>query len=232
MPLRIVPGGLALVVSVGLAVATPRSLEPLMCDPFALGASRQPVPRCLDDYVPSPVAVGRVYLISSQSGRLEAAYSRQLVARVERKLKRSERVLLTRTPVVDADPAPPAPEAERWLDAPRWPWLAALGTLLVAALGAFGYAARRILLSPHPLLRNYSRREDLGLGTFFAQAASRRFWSSAMRSVLFWVRRDSIKAASDQPFSGLRRKSSQSTVSASAARPASSRTAAREWRAG
>jgi len=146
MPLRIVPGGLALVVSVGLAVATPRSLEPLMCDPFAFGAGRQPVPRCLSDYGVSPVAAGRVFLISTQSGRLEAAYSRELVERVERKLKRSERVLLTRTPPIDSDPAPPPPETERWLDAPRWPWLAALGTLLVAALGAFGYAARRILL--------------------------------------------------------------------------------------
>lgn len=229
---RILQSSLALVGAVGLALATPRSLEPLMCDPAAFAPVRQPAQLCPEDHDASPAATGRVYLLSTQSGRLEAAYSRNLTARVERKLQRSERALRNRSEPAVSDAALPAPSAERWLEAPRWPWLLALGLLLGAALAGFGYAARRILLTPHPLLRNYSTREDFGWDTLRARVASGRLWLSTLRSGLLRARGESSRVAGGRTFPVLRRKSSHSAATASASAPASSRTAARGWRAG
>lgn len=201
-----------------------------MCDPGAFAPVRQPAQLCPEDHDASPAATGRVYLLSTQSGRLEAAYSRNLTARVERKLQRSERALRNRSEPAVSDPALPAPSAERWLEEPRWPWLLALGSLLAVALGGFGYAARRILLTPHPLLRNYSTRQDFAWDALRARVASGRVWLSTLRSGILRASRESSQAAGGGPFPRLRRKSSHSTATAS--HSASSRTAARGWRAG
>ncbi len=229
---RILQGSLALVGAVGLALATPRSLEPLMCDPAAFAPVRKPAQLCPEDHDASPASTGRVYLLSMQSGRLEAAYSRNLTGQVERRLLRSERALRNRSEPAESDAALPAPSAERWLEAPRWPWLMALGLLLAATLAGFGYAARRILLSPHPLLRNYSTREDFGWDTVRARVASGRVWISTLGSGFFRARGESSQTAGGRTFPVLRRKSSHSAATASAPDPASSRTAARGWRAG